>query len=72
MDLSFSFSTLFAGFAFGVFGVFLIRAAKREARVEYALIGITLLVFPYFVENPWLLWGLGLALLLLAYRLGRY
>jgi hypothetical protein len=33
------------------------------------VIGIALLAYPYFVENAYALWGIGAALLFLAYKI---
>jgi hypothetical protein len=66
-----SFSTLFAGLVFWAFGGYLIKYGKGKAHLPSILIGIALLVFPFFVDNPYLLWGTGLGLLFLAYRLAR-
>jgi hypothetical protein len=75
MDLSglglgdLSMSTLFAGFAFGVFGWSFLKIGRKDGNVAFMLIGITLMVFPYFVSSSWLTWGIGIALMGLAYKL---
>ena len=65
--MNFSVSSLVAGFFFGVWGLYLVRRAKREAHPPSLAIGLALLVYPYFVENAYLLWGIGTALLGAAY-----
>ena len=73
MDFSeLSLSSLFAGFTFGVLGVFLIKQGKKKGHLAGILIGLALLVFPYFISNPFLVWPIGLALLFLAARIGAF
>ncbi len=67
MDLSFS--TLFAGFAFGILGAFLMKQGKKNAHFPHLLIGLSLILFPYFISSPWLTWVIGGALLAIAYGL---
>jgi len=65
--MNFSFSALMAGFAFGVFGIYMLRSGRSSANFWHMLCGILLLVFPYFVSSALLTWGIGVALLGLAY-----
>jgi hypothetical protein len=65
-----SFSSLFAGFAFGVLGFFLIKQGRKKGHLAGILIGLVLLIFPYFISNPFLVWLIGLSLLFLAARMG--
>ena len=58
----FTVSTLIAGFLFGVLGVYLLRKGTREANGWSLVIGATLLVYPYTVSDPWLVWGIGIGL----------
>jgi hypothetical protein len=67
--MNFSVSTLAAGFVFGVIGIYLIKRGKQLAHLPYLFAGLTLLIFPYFVENEWMLWGIGSGIVLMAYRL---
>lgn len=67
MNNQISISGLFAGFIFGVFGLFIFRKGKNEAKYDYIFIGIALLVFPYFTSGPWIDWVIGTALCVLAY-----
>jgi cytochrome c-type biogenesis protein CcmH/NrfF len=67
--VNFSLSALAAGFIFGVFGLYFIKQGKRNADIPPILVGVALLVYPYFVENVFLLWGIGVALLVLGFRL---
>ncbi|MFZ4714782.1 MAG: hypothetical protein ACOYL6_13780 [Bacteriovoracaceae bacterium] len=65
MDLSFS--NVAAGIIFGSFGLYLLKRAKKYSRILDGLLGFSLMVFPYFIDNPWINWGLGLAMLFTAY-----
>ena len=67
MDLSFS--TLFAGFAFGIMGAFLMKQGKKNGHFPHLLVGLTLILFPYFISSTWLTWGIGGILLAIAYRI---
>jgi len=66
--MNFSFGSLMAGFVFGVAGMFFIKAAKREGNFRALMFGIALLLFPYFVENAYLCWTLGIVLTVIGYK----
>jgi hypothetical protein len=67
--MNWSFSALAAGFVYGVFGMALIRRAKKEAHPPSLVIGLALIVYPYIIENIYLLWGIGAILVVTAYKL---
>ena len=67
--MNFSFSGLMAGFVFGTLGFYLLRHGKKQAHTPFIVIGLALMIYPYFIENEFLLWGVGGALLFSAYRL---
>ena len=69
MDLDFNGWTLFWGFTFGTLGLWFIKQAKERANYGLGAIGLTLLVYPYFVANPWFCFGLGTVLCLAAYKI---
>ncbi len=60
MDLSFS--GLFANLLFSLIGLIFFRRGKKEAEYNLIFLGLALMIFPYFVENHFLLWGIGLGL----------
>ena len=66
---NFSISALIASFIYGVIGLYLVRRARSDANFPRLLIGVALMVYPYFIQNIYLIWGLGAGLLLLAYKL---
>jgi hypothetical protein len=65
--MNFSVSSIAAGFIFGVIGLYLVRRAKREANIASLLIGVAMMIYPYFIENDYLIWGIGVALTFGAY-----
>jgi hypothetical protein len=67
--MDFSFSALMAGFVFGVFGLYLLRWGRKTAHTWHMIIGLALMIYPYFVSGPFLIWGTGAGLMLLAYWL---
>ena len=68
MNEMFSVSLLLGGLIFGVFGLWLIRQAKVRADFSLLFFGLTLLVIPYLIDNPWLMWSSGAVIGALAYR----
>lgn len=62
--------SLIAGIIFGIIGFWLFRKGKKEHHVSHSLIGIGLMVYPYFTsDTPRLTWGVGFAFCGLAYLL---
>ena len=66
--MNFRFSAILAGLVFGVFGIYLFRFGKKHAHASAMGIGLALMIYPYFIENEYLLWGLGAVLTYLGYR----
>ena len=70
MDLGgFSISTLIAGFIYGTIGVYIIKRARDTANIANFIIGIALLVYPFFISNAYAVWGIGAVLVAVAYKL---
>ena len=71
--MSFTASSLISGFVFGVIGIYLFRAGKKEVSFSWVLIAIALMSYTFFTAGTaygaWLDWGIGLALCALAYWL---
>jgi hypothetical protein len=65
----FSLWTLFFGFAAGVFGWFIFKHGKKKQNLGLIAIGIAMMVYPYFVYNPWLCGLTGAVLGYGAYRI---
>jgi hypothetical protein len=47
----------------------MVRESRRRANTYFMLIGIALMVYPYFSKNVWTDWGIGIGLCYLAYEL---
>jgi hypothetical protein len=60
--------TLFWGFAFSTFGLWVFRRGRKWGSTKLVLLGLALLIYPYFVANPWLCFTIGAGLSFLAYR----
>lgn len=56
---------LLAGLIFGLIGWGALRYGKAMGFWKPAAIGVVLMAYPYFFSNPWLLWGVGVGLLVL-------
>ena len=54
---------ILAGFIFGTIGFGAWRYGKAMEKWKPVAIGLALMVYPYFVYNSYLLWGIGVALL---------
>lgn len=63
MDFNFNPYNLLAGFIFGTIGLGSWRYGKRLERWQPQVIGVALMVYPYLFSNVWLLWGIGVGLL---------
>jgi hypothetical protein len=55
-------SVLFAGLLFGVIGLAGFTYGKKNALWKPMVIGLALMLFPYFVAETWLLYAIGAAL----------
>jgi hypothetical protein len=65
--MDFSFSNLFAGLVFGTFGFSFFKLGRKRSNGTAILLGVALMVFPYLVENVYLMWGIGSVLLYLGW-----
>ena len=65
--MNFSISTLIAGTAFGLWGVFLLRRGRADGNVWFMFIAVAMLTYPYFISNAWVTWGIGAGLMWLAW-----
>lgn len=66
--MDFSIGSLLAGFVFGVAGMFFIKEAKKQGNLPALGFGVTLLLYTYFVSNPYLCWAIGIALTVIGYK----
>ena len=65
MDFHFNPYNLLAGFIFGTLGWGAFMYGKRLDRWQPRVIGLALMLYPYVFSNGWLLWGVGVGLLVL-------
>ena len=56
-------ATLFAGLVFGAAGMGAFAYGRRQRRATPFLIGVALMVYPYFFDDVWLLYGIGILLI---------
>lgn len=54
---------ILAGFIFGTIGWGALSYGRKLERWKPVTIGLALMIYPYFIFNRWLLWGIGTALL---------
>lgn len=57
-----SFANLFAAILFGSVGLAAFVYGKKSASWKPMIIGVMLMVYPYFIEETWLLYAIGVAL----------
>jgi Na+/proline symporter len=69
--MNFTFSSLAAGFFFGIWGVYFLKRGRRVGHPPSLLIGLALIAYPYFIENDYLLWGIGAGLMFVGYQLAK-
>jgi hypothetical protein len=54
-------NSLLASMLIGSVGLGLLIYGKKQMRVPQMIVGIALLVYPYFVSNVWLMLGIAVA-----------
>ena len=67
--MNFSLSSIAASFVFGVFGLYVFKYGRKHTHWPSVVLGISLMVYPYLIENLYLMWGVGFVLTYLAYRM---
>ena len=55
-------AALFASLIFGIVGIAAFRYGKKSALVIPMVLGIVLMVYPYFVPETWMIYAIGSAL----------
>ena len=55
-------AALFAMIFFSLVGLAAVRYGRKQMNWEPIAIGIALMVYPYFIDRTWLLYGVGGAL----------
>ena len=54
---------ILAGLIFGTIGWGALSYGRKLDLWKPIAIGLALMIYPYFFSNPWLMWGIGIALL---------
>jgi ABC-type xylose transport system permease subunit len=57
-----SFTVLFAGLLFGTIGFAAFIYGKKSQNWKPMTTGVVLMAYPYFIENAWLVYAIGIAL----------
>lgn len=60
--LKFDMSSLLAGFIFGIIGLYVFRHGKKNSYMTLVVLGLVLMIYPYFVDGAFLNWGIGSAI----------
>ena len=60
-------STLFAGLIFGAIGFVAFAYGKKQTLFKPMILGIVLMVYPYFISNAIALWVIGILLTVALY-----
>ena len=63
MNFSLDPYNILAGFIFGTLGWGVLSYGRKLDLWQPKAIGLSLMIYPYFFTNNWLLWGIGVALL---------
>ncbi|MFT4177000.1 MAG: hypothetical protein QM627_10130 [Luteolibacter sp.] len=63
--MSFNPYNLLAGLVFGTIGLASVNYGRKLDLWKPVGIGLLLIAYPYFVSNVWLMWGIGVGLLVL-------
>jgi hypothetical protein len=67
--MNFSFSSLMASLIFGIFGMYLFKLGKKRGHGMIVIVSVALMAYPYFVENEFLIWGIGAVLTFIGYKM---
>ena len=55
-------AALFGSLVFGVIGLVAFRYGKKSALIVPMLLGLGLMIYPWFVSETWVLYAIGIAL----------
>lgn len=60
-------ANLFAALIFGVVGLAAFLYGKKQAKMGPLVIGLLLMIYPYFIEETWILYAIGVTLTVAIY-----
>ena len=66
-SFNFSWPNLIGGFIFGIIGLYAFNYGRKEKSYKPVVIGLVLMVYPYFVPNTILLYAIGAGISSLLY-----
>ena len=55
-------ANLFGSLLFGIIGFSVYRYGKNTDSFKRMLVGVALMVYPYFIDETWLIYAIGLGL----------
>ena len=66
----FTFGNIMAWIIFGIVGMYAFNYGRKEKAYKPLVIGLTLMIYPYFVHNTWVLYlvGIGLTALIFIWK----
>lgn len=62
---NFNFYNLLAGLVFGIIGMGSLSYGRKLELWQPQVIGLALMTYPYFISNGWLVWLVGVALVVM-------
>lgn len=62
LDLSFDVPSLIAGLIFGIVGLYVFKRGRKESSMRLVMLGLALMIYPYFVDGATLNWVVGFLL----------
>ncbi|HWU44178.1 MAG TPA: hypothetical protein VN132_12090 [Bdellovibrio sp.] len=66
-SIEFDIHAILAGLIYGIIGMWLFRRGRRDANLRYVVVGLLLMIYPYFTRGPVYNWGVGALLCAYAY-----
>ena len=55
-------ANLFAALLFGVIGLAAFLYGKKQAKIGPLVLGLLLMIYPYFISETWILYAIGVAM----------
>ena len=49
-------------------GMWALKEGRREANIKQLVLGIVLVVYSYLTADPWIVWGIGVALTIAVFK----
>jgi len=65
--MNFSASAIAAGLLFGACGIYFLRKGKKDGNGWSMVLGVAMLLYPYFIESATLTWIIGAVLFMMAW-----